>query len=145
MRQLRLVKPRRQLAQLEQPHAVRLGLQLLGFAVRRLLFGLGDVDARAPRQVANHVAKAAAFQLHQEAEHVARLLAAKAVEELLLLAHVEAGRLLVVERTQAQMIGARPAQLYVLADDGNNIGAVANLGDLCVWNLAQAPMSVMLP
>src|SRR5262249_51980717 len=139
--QLRFIKARRQLAQLEQPRPLALGLQALGPPLRALLRGLlWNIHPRPSRQVAGYIDEGAALKLHEEAEHVPRLLTAKTVEELLAGADVEARRFLLVEWTQAQVVYPGSPKGHVLTDDRNNIRTIADLRDLAVRNQTQVAL-----
>ena len=81
-------------------------------AVRR---GAGTPVSSASRSSAS--AKLRPSMLHDEVDGGAVRAAAEAVIEALVLDHVERGRLLLVERAQAQMLAAAPRQLDVAADD----------------------------
>jgi len=86
-----------------------------------------DVEARA--ELLGRFDEALALDLHHEREHVAVLLAAKAMEEALVGHHVERRRLLAMERTQPFEGAARLLQLDVLADDRDDVRSRANLVD----------------
>ena len=73
---------------------------------------------------------------HQETDDVAGLLAAKTVKTFCR-ADIEAG-VFRRETDTARGSSLPPTQLYVLADDGNNIRPVADLSDLAVRNQTQA-------
>ena len=81
-------------------------------AVRR---GAGTPVSSASRFSAS--AEAQTLELHDEVDGGAVRAAAEAVIEALVLDHVERGRLLLVERAQAQMLAPAPRQLDVAADD----------------------------
>ena len=71
---------------------------------------LGELDARLLRQLAQRLHEATCPRARvRKRDHVARLAAAEAVEELLLRVDVERGRLLVVKRAQPLVVDARCA------------------------------------
>ena len=74
-------------------------------------------------QKAHGIGIAEVFDLHNEIDDAAALLAAEAVVDLLFRRNGEGRRLFIVERTQAEKIGALAGQRDITADDVHNITA----------------------
>ena len=91
---------------------------LAGLGLRLATAPCGGVpQAGELGQPVQRVAEAQALELHDEVDGGAVGAAAEAMIEALVLDHVERGRLLLVERAQAQMLAPAPRQLDVAADD----------------------------
>ena len=101
---------------------------------------VGDLHSHALPQAPHGVRELDLLVLHQERERVPAGLAAEAVVHPLLGAHRERGRLLGVERTEANPAAAALLELHDLADDLDDVGAVPDLLDDVVGN-AQARSS----
>ena len=105
---------------------------------------LGNDDARPPRGLAHGGRVVHAEPLHQPAEHVAALVADEAVVAPLLGNDREVAVGASVERTRPAVIRAGPLELHRLADDPDQVGAVAHLLDGLVGNHAHAENSTMV-
>ncbi len=94
---------------------------------------VGQVQADPVGQALHRLHEREVLDLHDELDDVAALAAAEAVEGAVAGAHVERGRLLLVERAQAlQRAPARAAQCDVLADDLVDPIALADLRDVAL-------------
>src|SRR5215469_18907069 len=82
-----------------------------------------DLEAEPARQLLDGLGKGHAVVLHEEAQHGAVRAAAEAVIELLLGAHPEGGRLLVVERAAGLVFAAGFLQLHARADHLHDVRA----------------------
>ena len=82
-----------------------------------------DVDAGARGQLLDRLGEAQAVVVHQEAEHGAVRAAAEAVVELLVRAHPERRRLLVVEGAAGLVFAARFLQRDARADQLDDVAA----------------------
>ena len=83
-------------------------------------------NLRALGQPAHGVHEADVFVFLDEGEHVAALVAAEAVEDLLVRIDVEAGRLFLVERAERGEIRAGFFQRQIRADDIHDVAGGAN-------------------
>jgi hypothetical protein len=102
------------------------GAQLVLLLV--LLGALAQLDTGALGQLLQRRAKLQPLTLHQEVEHRARGLAAKAVVALRVGEHIERRRLAVrVERAEANEIAAALAQLHMRRDQLDDIDTLFNL------------------
>ncbi len=100
-------------------------LALLGGAgalLRAQVF-LRHLQAGLLRQVLDRLDEADAGVLHQEADRVAMLAAAEAMEELLGRADAEGGRFLAVEGAQPHEVGATLLELHIATDDLDDVDA----------------------
>jgi hypothetical protein len=106
-------------------------LRLLGGALGRrdLVVLFRDDHADALRQVLDRIDEAHARVFDQEADGSAVRAAAEAVVELLGRAHREAGRLFIVKRAQAHVVGAALFELDVAANHIDDVDAVEQIGN----------------
>ena len=84
---------------------------------------LGHLHAVLLRQFFDRVHKPHARKIHQKADHIAVLAAAKAVVELFGRAHRERGRLLPVKRTQPHEVGPALLELHMPPHDVHHVRA----------------------
>src|SRR4051812_7521974 len=92
----------------------------LSFTSGKVLFGQRDAQLRS--NGTNGFGERRVLDLLHEAEDVTREAASEAVIELFRGVHAEAGRLLVVERTEpGEILRAGFLQLDVVADDANDV------------------------
>ena len=95
---------------------------------------LDDFDAALFGEVLHRIEERHAVVLHQELEDVPVLAAAEAVEALAARAHVEARRLLVVERAARHEPAARPLERQAVADHLHDVGPFPDVFDCRVGN-----------
>src|SRR5258708_15700887 len=81
---------------------------------------LHDLDALPLRDVADGVDEREPVRLAHELDRVAGSAASEAVIKPAILVHVEAGRLLLVERAQADVRATAQGELHAFADDGDD-------------------------
>src|SRR5262249_49085029 len=105
---------------------------------------LGNDDAGAPSRVAHGRRIVHAEPLHQPAEDVAALVADEAVIATLLRNDREVAVGAAMERTRSPVVGAGPLELHRLADDPDQVGALAHQVDGLVGDHAHAENSTMV-
>ncbi len=127
-------------------------------SLRRLVLGL-ELDAETVRQRLERALEVEPLGEHHEGERVAGLRTAEAVVVLLVGAHVERRRALVMERAAAEVaVDAAPRQLHLRADERQHVDRVAHavarirgvathgvnaVGTASASNIATAKRSVM--
>jgi len=112
---------------------VHLGQRRPAGAAARLLRVLRlEVDARLAGELLGGLAEALAVELHDELDRVPGRAAAEAVEDPLVRHHVEAGRLLAVERAQPLPVAARLLEADPALHHRDHVDAVPQLLQLLV-------------
>src|SRR6266849_1399226 len=112
---------------------VHLGQRRPAGAAARLLRVLRlEVDARLAGELLGGLAEALAVELHDELDRVPGRAAAEAVEDPLVRDHVEAGRLLAVERAQPLPVAARLLEPDPALHHRDHVDAVPQLLQLLV-------------
>src|SRR5712671_1510717 len=91
-----------------------------------------EVDARLAGELLGRLAEALAVELHDELDRVAGGAAAEAVEDPFVGHHVEAGRLLAVERAEPLPVAAGLLQRHPALHDRDHVHAVPKLLQLVV-------------
>jgi hypothetical protein len=109
---------------------------LAGARARRVAPLARHLEAESRREFLDRVRKRQLVVLHEEAERRAVRAAAEAVVELLVGAHPERGRLLVVERAAGLPLAAGLLELHAAADQLDDVGARDQLVDERLWDAA---------
>ena len=97
------------------------------------------LEPQARGELLDRLGEGHVIVLHEEAEHGAVRAAAEAVIELLVRAHPERRRLLVVERAAGLELAARLLQLHARADDLHDVRAGDQLVDEVLGDAAHVP------
>ena len=122
---------------LEEPRRVRHHLiEIDAAGLVRSLRLARQLEAGALREIGDRIEKPELLVLHQETDHGAVRTAAEAMIELLLRAHPERGRFLVVKRAAGLVFAPGFLERHARADDLDDIRARDDLVDERLGNAA---------